>query len=91
MLVHLPHQTPTIEIPFTSVRLSDIFGISPFAKPITRSLPLNAVALNACSVTSPQTGSMTISTPLPFVKSLTVSFKSVLSYLTTSSAPKLFT
>ena len=49
VLVHRPHQTPTIDTPFTSVKFRDIFGIDPFANPITKCLPLNAVARNACS------------------------------------------
>ena len=35
VLVHRPHQTPTIDTPFTSVKFRDIFGIDPLANPIT--------------------------------------------------------
>ena len=55
MFVHRPHHTPTIDTPLTSVKLRDILGICPLAKPITSNLPLKAVALSACSDTSPPT------------------------------------
>ena len=42
---HAPQKTPTIWHPFKSVIFSGIFGISPAAKPITRYLPSQAVAL----------------------------------------------
>ena len=87
VVVHLPHQTPTIETPLTRVKFNGIFGILPSVKPITSNLPFHAVALNACSVTSPPTGSITTSTPFPSVSSFTVSFSSTWSYLIILSAP----
>src|SRR5439155_14107848 len=40
--VNSPQYTPTIEQPLSSVRLSGIFGMSPAAKPTTRSRPRQA-------------------------------------------------
>ena len=77
--VHLPHQTPTIDTPLTSVIFNGIFGISPWAKPITRSLPFQAVARNASSETLPPTGSTTMSTPFPPVSFLADSLRFSLS------------
>ena len=45
-----PQKTPTIEHPFSSVRLSGILGMSPAAKPTTSRRPRQAVDLSAGSV-----------------------------------------
>jgi len=52
-----PQKTPTSDAPFKRARFKGIFGIGPEAKPITRNLPFQATALNACSEKSPPTGS----------------------------------
>ena len=55
--VNSPQNTPTIEQPFSSVRLSGIFGISPAAKPTTSRRPRQAIERSAGSVYGPPTGS----------------------------------
>ena len=52
-----PQNTPTIEQPFSSVRFSGIFGISPAAKPTTSRRPRQAIERSAGSVYAPPTGS----------------------------------
>ena len=65
-----PQNTPTIEQPFNSVRLSGIFGISPAAKPTTSRRPRHAQDRSAGSVYGPPTGSTTTSTPRSLVSVL---------------------
>ena len=48
--VQSPQYTPTIERSFSNARFKAIFGISPAAKPITRSRPRQPVARSAGSV-----------------------------------------
>ena len=45
----LPRNTPTTEAPFNNVKLIGSFGICPAAKPTTRYLPFQPMALKAGS------------------------------------------
>src|SRR6185295_17363055 len=70
--------TPSSAPPFNSGRLNASAGMVPEAKPTTRCRPRQAIERNACSATSPPTGSKITSGPWPPVNSFSVSRQSAL-------------
>src|SRR5207245_682786 len=70
--------TPRSAPPLTSGRLNASAGMVPEANPTTRCRPRQAIERNACSATSPPTGSKITSGPWPPVNSFSVSRQSAL-------------
>src|SRR5882672_6715859 len=70
--------TPSNAPPLSRGRLNASAGMVPEAKPTTRCRPRQAIERNACSATSPPTGSKITSGPCPPVNSFSVSRQSAL-------------